>query len=80
MPALLFYSDNSCREKLPKMPLMNFTVSGVSYFLAISTASLMAAALGISGIYITSYIATRIMAEATRGMRENRQPLAYFSM
>ena len=44
------YSPISCRTKLPRMPLMNFTVSGVSYFLAISTASLMAAPLGMSGM------------------------------
>lgn len=51
-PALPFhcYSLISCRTKLPRMPLMNFTVSGVSYFLAISTASLMAAPLGMSGM------------------------------
>ena len=40
----------SCRTKVPRIPLMNFTVSGVSYFLAISTASLMAAPLGMSGM------------------------------
>ena len=44
------YSAVSWRTKLPRMPLMNFTVSGVSYFLAISTASLMDAPLGMSGM------------------------------
>ena len=58
------------------MPLMNFTVSGVSYFLAISTASLMAAELGIAGIYSTSYMAVRRMAAAMRGMRAKDQPTA----
>ena len=40
----------SWRTKLPRMPLINFTVSGVSYFFAISTASLMETPLGISGM------------------------------
>ena len=38
----------SARTNEPRMPLMNFTVSGVSYFLAISTASLMATEFGTS--------------------------------
>ena len=59
---------------------MNFTVSGVSYFLAISTASLMAAPLGTSGIYRISNMATRMMAEATRGIRAKLQPLAYLAI
>ena len=59
---------------------MNFTVSGVSYFLAISTASLMDTPLGMSGIYKISYMATRMMAEATRGMRAKFQPLAYLAI
>ena len=42
--------------------------------MAISTASLMAAALGMSGIYSTSYMAVRITADAIRGMREKFQP------
>ena len=44
------YSAVSRRTKVPRMPLMNFTVSGVSYFLAISTASLMEAPWGMSGM------------------------------
>ena len=59
---------------------MNFTVSGVSYFLATSRASLMAAPLGMSGIYKISYMATRMMAEATSGMRAKLQPLAYLAI
>ena len=43
-------SGNSARTKAPKIPLMNETTFSSSYFLAISTASLMAAAAGISGI------------------------------
>jgi hypothetical protein len=47
------------------MPLINETTWGSSYPLAISTASLMAAEFGISGIYRISYMATRIMAAAS---------------
>ena len=43
-------SAASARTNVPKIPLMNRTTSGLSYFLAISTASLMAAPSGISGI------------------------------
>ena len=43
-------SSNSVRTKVPKMPLTKDTTSAGSYRLAISTASLMAAALGISGM------------------------------
>ena len=45
--------------------------------MAISTAALMAAALGISGIYRISYMAVRMMADAMRGMRAKDQPTAY---
>ena len=34
----------------------------------------------IAGMYMISYMASRMMAEATREMRSKRQPLAYFSM
>ena len=46
--AMLYSALISPRTKLPRMPLMNFTVSGVSYFLAISTASLTATRVGMS--------------------------------
>ena len=59
---------------------MNFTVSGVSYFLAISTASLMEAPWGMSGMYKISYMATRMMAEATRGIRAKLHPLEYLAI
>ena len=48
--------------------------------MVISTASLMAAALGISCIYRISYMATRMIAMATRFRREYFQPMAYFEM
>ena len=59
---------------------MKRTTSGDSYFFAICTASLMATPCGMSGMYSSSNIATRMMAEATRLMRSKRQPFAYFSM
>ena len=37
-------------------------------------------ALGISAMYKISYMATRMMADATSEIRSNRQPCAYFSM
>ena len=45
---LCLFALISARTNEPRMPLMNFTVSGVSYFLAISTASLMATEFGTS--------------------------------
>ena len=35
---------------------------------------------GISAMYKISYMATRMMADATSEIRSNRQPCAYFSM
>ena len=73
----LFVLDlDLARTKLPRMPLTKETTSWVSYRLAISTASLMAAALGTSGTYSTSYMAVRMMAAAMRGMRAKDQPTA----
>ena len=49
-PAFLLYSLTSARTKLPRTPLTKRTTSAASYFLVISTASLMATPLGISGM------------------------------
>ena len=62
------------------MPLMKAAVSGDSYRLAISSASLMAAPAGTSGRYRISYMATRITAAAIREIREKDQPTAYLAI
>lgn len=68
------------RMKLPRMPLIKRTVSGSSYPLASSTASLMDAAAGYPA-YKGSHKAQRAArARAVREMRESFQPWENCSM